>query len=353
MKALTINDLESLAIGAAILGSGGGGAPSYNQMITQYMFEKHEPVKIISLDELDPDMLIAPVAFMGAPLVALEKLPSGKEFKSILSLMEKILQIKPSVLMPAEIGGANAFTPLWVGAMLGLPVLDADLIGRAFPELQMSTGSLCGISPSPTFLANSFGNSFGIYRRTAHEIEQTARQMTVTMGSRAAVCLYHMLGEKAKSSVVPGTLSKAIEIGDAVKSARRLHINPASAVAKIVSGRKLTSGMIIDVNHRVENGFLKGQTLLKDDVGRISKLDYQNEFLLVRNDENILATTPDIITLMEQDSGTPITTASLAYGQRVDLLVLPAPDIWKTSRGLELVGPRYFGYDCDYLGGDL
>lgn len=39
--------------------------------------------------------------------------------------------------MAAEVGGANSFEPLVVGAKVGLPVLDADGMGRAFPELQV------------------------------------------------------------------------------------------------------------------------------------------------------------------------------------------------------------------------
>lgn len=41
------------------------------------------------------------------------------------------------VLMPAEIGGCNALTPFQPAAQLSVPVLDADLIGRAFPKVSM------------------------------------------------------------------------------------------------------------------------------------------------------------------------------------------------------------------------
>jgi uncharacterized protein len=42
-----------------------------------------------------------------------------------------------SALLCAEVGGGNCLEPLVVGARLGLPVTDADLMGRAFPELQV------------------------------------------------------------------------------------------------------------------------------------------------------------------------------------------------------------------------
>lgn len=350
MKEINIADLESLSLGAAILGSGGGGDPKYNQMITQYAIEQHGPVKIRSVRELKATDIVVPMAFMGAPLVALETLPSGKEFSTILKQIESDFHIKPSVIMPAEIGGGNAFTPLWVSVMKGIPVLDADLIGRAFPQLQMSTCTLNNVSASPAYLSDAFGDTVVIKAGNAHVLERLARHVVVGMGSRAAVALHLMGGVLAKATVVQGSLSKAIAIGNAVIEARHQKKDPATAVTNLVGGISLISGVIEDVNHRVENGFLMGKTTIRSDDGRSVVLEYQNEFLLARENVDVLATTPDIITLMEQETGSPITTASLAYGLRVDLIILPSPDVWKTVKGLELVGPRYFGYDCDYKG---
>ena len=39
--------------------------------------------------------------------------------------------------MSIEIGGMNGIDPLLTAAVLELPVVDADLMGRAFPELQV------------------------------------------------------------------------------------------------------------------------------------------------------------------------------------------------------------------------
>lgn len=39
--------------------------------------------------------------------------------------------------MSAEIGGLNAVEPLCVAALMDLPVIDCDGMGRAFPELQV------------------------------------------------------------------------------------------------------------------------------------------------------------------------------------------------------------------------
>jgi len=58
--------------------------------------------------------------------------------------------------------------------------------------------------------------------------------------------------------------------------------------------------------------------------------------------------TPDLICVVDSVSGDGIGTEAIRYGQRVDVLVLPAPPVFLSKRGLELVGPRAFGFDFDY-----
>ncbi|MDE0242286.1 MAG: DUF917 family protein, partial [bacterium] len=52
--------------------------------------------------------------------------------------------------------------------------------------------------------------------------------------------------------------------------------------------------------------------------------------------------------LMDVESGEAVGTETLRYGQRIAVVALPVPAILTTQRGLELVGPRAFGYDFDY-----
>lgn len=212
-----------------------------------------------------------------------------------------------------------------MAAKLGIPVLDGDTIGRAFPELQMSACTILGIKASPAYLADGFGNVEVIESDDSSVVEGLARKAAVRMGSRAAVALYIMSGMEAKKTVVAGTVTRAIEIG------REKEMTP------------LTSGIIIDVDTEVTGGFLCGTACLHTDSGNYY-LDYRNEFLRVRHNNQSIALTPDIISLIEQDSGIPVNTSLLQYGLRVNLIVLEAPAIWCTPRGMELVGPKVFGF---------
>lgn len=325
-------DLDALAIGAAILGSGGGGAPSYNRKLTEYCFVQYGTPKIIPPDKLSEDDFILPVAFMGAPLVALEKLPSGKEFPAILHALEKECGRKITALVAAEIGGANAFTPLWVGALLGLPVVDGDLIGRAFPELQMNSCHLHGLSCSPSALADATGDVLVMYPDSMEELERIARAETVRRGSRAAIALPPMSGDVAKKVLVPGTLTQAIQLGKALSLEDLLTVG---------RGRLIGEGIITDVNHTITGGFLQGN--IRIEGKETLELRYQNEFLVAKGNHGIVARTPSIITVLDQEFSTPITTAELAFGLSVKVIVLEAPAIWETPKGMALVGPEYFG----------
>ena len=59
--------------------------------------------------------------------------------------------------------------------------------------------------------------------------------------------------------------------------------------------------------------------------------------------------TPDLITVLDQERGHPITTEHLKYGQRCVVVGMPCNPIWRTEAGIAQVGPRYFKYDLDYL----
>lgn len=346
---IQIEDLENLALGAAILGSGGGGSPSYNRLIAQNMIEKYGPVKMLKVEKLSENDLVVPVAFMGAPLVGIEKIPSGKEFAQIVEAIEKHTNRRVTALISGEIGGGNALTPIWAAAMLKLPIVDGDLIGRAFPELQMTACTIKGIPPAPAFMADSLGNHVTLNASDPLTIERFARQITIGMGSRAAIAFHLLDANQAKDTVVRGSVSKALEIGRSITHAKNQNLNPITALLKATQGIRLASGMLTDINYNIEGGFLKGSVILLDECGKEITILFQNEYLLASSKDEILSTTPNIIMLTEQGTCAPITSAALRYGLRVDLITFAPADIWLTPKGLSLVGPQYFGYDTDYI----
>ena len=347
MRQIQLDDLDDMALGSALLGSGGGGDPAYNLIQAKYQLMKYGPVRLMDRTELKPDDLVVPVGFMGAPLVGIEKIPGDGEFLSIFEKIERYYGKKASALIPVEIGGGNAFVPFAIAGQLDLPVLDGDTIGRAFPELQMTSCHLKGVSTRPAFIADSLGNTIILEAINSQALERIARHATVAMGSSSALAMYLMTGAQAADSIIPGTVSQALAIGRTLSNSQKLGKDPLIPLLESTDGACLGSGKITDIDQKIVDGFLKGTVTIQSDSDCM-ELGYQNEYLIAKKNGKVVATTPDILMLIEQESGTPITSESLQYGIKVNLIALPAPELWQTAEGLKIVGPHYFGYNVTY-----
>jgi uncharacterized protein len=348
MKLLTKTDIEEIALGATIIGSGGGGDPLYHKLMVQRQIDQYGAIELISCDELHDDDLIIPLSMMGAPLVGIERLHTGREFEALLNMVAKVYGKQPRAVLPSEIGGANSLTPFLCSGSLSIPVLDADIIGRAFPELQMSSAEIMGVAACPAFMGDCYGNAVVIGARDGHTLEQYARSLTVEMGSVALVAIYPMTGFQAKQgAVLAGSVSRVKAIGNRILDAVKSQQNPAQVLMASMGARNLGLGMIDDMSCSIQDGFMRG-TVTVACRGSNQVIHYQNEYLVAYENDCVVASTPDIIVLLEEETGMPVTSERLSYGLRVHMLVLDSPDIWKTEKGLSLVGPRVFGFDFDY-----
>jgi DUF917 family protein len=170
------------------------------------------------------------------------------------------------------------------------------------------------------------------------------------MGGHAGLALCVMDGAHARATCVPRTLTLAKRIGEAIAAARAAGSDPIDATLAVAGGRRLFRGKIVDVERRTTRGFARGRVALES-LGGDGRLDveFQNENLIAsRPDGEVLAVVPDLITLVDADTGEPITTELLRYGFRVEVLVLPPSPVLTTAEALAVVGPRAFGYDLDY-----
>ncbi len=348
---ITLNDLEALALGAAVLGSGGGGDTAYDLLLAREELQQYGPVALVPIEEIPSDTWVLPVFFMGAPLVCLERLHSGNEFSLIVKHLEQVIPCKVGGLLPAEIGGSNALPAVYAAAALGLPVVDGDLMGRAFPCCNMCTPELHQLKPGPAIVVDTASNAVGIVRAVSgEEMERLLRGLTTAMGSDAAVCSHPMPQPVAAQVVLVGTLSYALRLGNSILSAQQRKQDPVEAVLEACGGRIVASGNIIDVEHWVESSFQNGRAIVAGGDSQ-TVIYFQNEFLAVfkEGQPRPLVTTPDLIVAFEHETGLPVAVERLQYGLRVSVVALPAPSVWTTPQGLELVGPAAFGFDWEYL----
>lgn len=349
-------DLDDLARGATLLGTGGGGDPYIGKMLVEQVLGDGS-ITILDPDELADDLFVIPTAQMGAPTVMVEKIPAGTEPSLSLRILEEHLGREADATMPIECGGINSMIPLIVAAETGLPVVDADGMGRAFPELSMETFAVYGVHGSPLALAGERGERVIIDTGDDdRQMEWLARAITIRLGGVGHIAEYAMTGADVKRTAVPRTLSMALALGRAIRVAREEHRSPFDAIRETLATtlyshmRTLFEGKVVDVDRRTTDGFAKGVARIAADSadsakGEGSELEirFQNENLIARLDGRTVAIVPDLICVVDSDSAEPITTEGLRYGQRVRVLGISTPELMRTPEALDAFGPKAFG----------
>jgi len=358
---ITVDDLPDLARGAAFLGTGGGGNPYVGQLMVKLaMSETGRELVLIDLSDVPDDALVIPTAMMGAPTCIVEKLPQGMEAAWSLRRLEQHLGKKAYATMPIEAGGVNSMIPLVVALRLGIPVIDADGMGRAFPELFHETFHIYGVQGTPMVITNDHNDQSVIETHDNYMAEWLARGLAIRMGGVAYIAEYPMDGVTAKRVSIAGTISVCLKVGRAIRYAREHHLDPFAYLIASLSetayspAKVIFTGKIIGVFRRTTDGFAKGQVKIQELgvpalSGRVLEIDFQNENLIARTQGASLAVVPDLICILDSDTAEPITTEELRYGQRVKVMVVSVPPIMRTKAALAVWGPRHFGFDMDYV----
>jgi uncharacterized protein len=351
-REITLDDIESLAVGAWILGTGGGGSPYLGLLNMRRLYAEGHRVGLMSPLDLADDDRVAVVSNMGAPLVGQERLADSRNIARAVQMQEEHHGWKFRAVMSLEIGGNNSIQPLMAAAHLALPVVDADTMGRAYPEAQMTSVAVGGLKPYPCALYDPRGIEAIVTQVPDWKwMERASRKICVEMGSIASTCKAPRTGAEVKEWGIHFTTSKAIGIGARVRAARRDHTDPIEAVLDEGRGKVLFRGKVVDVARRTTEGFLRGTATvegLDDDRGSRLKLAFQNEWVVAWRDGAPIAMSPDLICVLDTVSGNAFGTETIRYAMRVTVIALPAPAVFLSPKGLQHVGPRAFGYDIEF-----
>lgn len=355
MRILKEQDLDDLIRGCAILGTGGGGSPKRGLELVGSDLKAGREFKLIGLEEVPDDALVASPYMCGSisPEGEAESRSQDEGFESLRAFeaLEEYLGRKFFAVIPTEIGGGNTALALAVAARRGLPVVDADPAGRSVPELQHTTFYIKDVPIAPLALATS--QDIIILKEVGDDFraEELARAIAVASGNRAGVADHPVTGQTLKGAVIPGTLSKALAIGAAVRKARASGKDPVEAAVAAGKGYKLFEGRVAQAAWRIEEGFTIGELSIIGEGDYLShryRIWYKNEHIISWFDDEPDVMVPDLISVLDPRTGEAITNPNCREGMRVAVIGYPAPEIWRSPRGLELFGPRHFGYELDY-----
>lgn len=349
---LTQADLDAIELGANVLGTGGGGNPYTTKLYARELLKQGKSIGVVDPLNLPDDAAVVAVGGMGAPTVSIERIVRGDEFLEAVRAVERHTGRTVEALISKEIGGSNSMRPLLAAALGGLPVVDGDGMGRAFPELQMCTFFIYGLPVAPAALCDVRHNIV-LFDQVldAFWLERLARAVTIQMGCHAAYAMAPWSGAQIKRTAVRRTLTQARDIGRAILEARQRQQDPLPGLIASLRGTVLFYGKIIDVSRWITGGFARGQVIIEgldEHRGRQLRIEFQNENLMARDGDAVVCTVPDLICILDRDTATPINTELLRYGFRVVVLGLPAPAPLVTAEALRVVGPEAFGYDVAY-----
>jgi uncharacterized protein len=355
----TDQDIQDMARGAVFLGSGGGGDPYVGELYLRRQLAEGRQARIVKAAELPDDAFVISIAGVGAPTVLVEHLVSTHTLLRLLEASQQFYGRKVDALISAEIGGANSMFPLALGARAGIPVIDGDGMGRAFPHLEMTTFSVYGCSACPSVLMDDAGNVVHVQTTTDRIAEDVVRAVCASLGSMIYGSFYPMSGKQAKQLAVHDTISHTLEIGRRIRAARESQADPIRDLLEFLiqpaqqrHARELFSGRIVDVRHETRDGWHWGEALINSGRGDTPEfsIEIQNEYLVARHEGRTVTVVPDLIAVLDAESAEPLTAEMLSYGQRVTVIGYSAAPIMRRAESLKVFGPRMFGINEDFRG---
>lgn len=361
MKLLSPLDLEDILKGAAILGTGGGGELEEGRALIEHAFSQGKEFKLVGLDEAPDDALFCTAYMLGAIS------PVSEEEERKYSGLPRISE--PSIMVAyrrfqeylgrefygticCELGGSNTAVAFYAAAMSGHFILDADPAGRAVPEITHSTYYLNGLPAAPIVMANEFGETI-ISENVADDerAEHIVRALACVSRNDIAAIDHALELRELRDAIIPGTISKAMHMGGVSREALAAGKDIAQSVADAGQGFVAFRGQVGNSNWRTEDGFTLGEIEIAGSnafADHSYRIEVKNENMAAWFDDEIHATIPDLICLLDTDTGAAVTNPNYYEGQNVAVVILPAPEAFLTEKGLQSFGPGYIHLDHPY-----
>nr|WP_246233188.1 DUF917 domain-containing protein [Nakamurella aerolata] len=336
-------DLDRFLRGAALLGSGGGGeAALFGARLVDQL--PSDGLELVSMAEAVAAGLgtVAAVGMIGATSVLTEKLPNGNEIAGSVVAAERWCGRRIDAVMPVEAAGVNAILPVLTAAQLGLPLVDADFTGRALPRFDQL--SLVVARPQllrSATLAQPGGQLLVLDKCSPAELERAVRAYVGHSGGWAGATFGPFpLGELA-GAACEGTLARALALGGWLT---------AEALERLdeLAGAVLARGRVIEVVRSQGQQFTRSSFAVAAADGALLRIEAENEYVAAIRDGLPVATSPELICVLDRRTAEPIAVERLRFGDDVQVVALTGPPWWRAeARRLAAVGPRAFGVDLD------
>jgi len=326
MKTLTKQDLEDYVIGAVILGCGGGGSGERGKDLVKHAFEKGLEFKLADLDEFDDEDMLCIISGVGGgvpeearkkvePYAHLRDTDAEARFRHALRSIEELEEYigkKFASFVPSETGGGNGVMPMYLNALVGNPSVDGDSCGRAKPEIGISLTHVTGIPMAPISMLTPF-KEVVIAKSVIDDYrgEDITRHVAVASGGGVTATRSSGPVKQFRNGIARNQVSRCIKIGAAIRKAREAGEDPKEAFMEASGGVKVFEGTCTGYDAEGKGGFNWGHWYIKGEG------DYESHELKVWYKKTVFG--------------------------------VKAIDLWRTPKGIEVFGPKHFGFDLDFV----
>ncbi len=360
-------EVEDFVRGCTFLGTGGGGSPHTGLKILLEDLEKYGDIIIHGVEDIRDDAYVVTPYLMGSiapktPELIAKMASLGMTRKIGLAErilvyavmeLEKYLGVEFDGVVAVELGGGNTPGPVDVAVVLGKKIVDGDYAGRAIPEIDQITPYIHDIPPYPAVYVDEYGNKTVVAKSINYAMaERIGKLVSVASFGLVGGANFALTGKEMKKIIIPGTLTEAYTIGKTLREAVEAGKDPAIEVAKKMNGYVLFKGVVERKEWEDREGYMWGTTHLKgieNFENHRAKIWFKNENHMMWFDDKVIATSPDIIAVINASTGEPITNTDIKEGSVVSVVGLKGREPFKTPKGLEVLGPSHFGFDVEYV----
>ncbi|MBW1713566.1 MAG: DUF917 domain-containing protein [Deltaproteobacteria bacterium] len=359
-------ECQDFVRGSCFFGTGGGGDPASGlEMLFEDMAAGYE-LTWIDPDELDeaamtccawgmgsiaprdPEETQAALARLGVPGPV-----HDRNLAVAVQELEAYAGVKVEAIIPLEPGGRNSPNPLSSGARLGIPLLDGDYAGRAIPEIVQILPSIAGHKPWPAAAVDVYGDVTIIRQAAAPPMaERIGKHLALAAFGSVAMAGFLLPAKEVRQLIVPGTASRSLKVGQSIRQAREEGQDPVRAALEASGARLLFQGSVVDRDWEDRDGYMFGNTYLRganDFQGQEMRIWFKNENHVTWLNNKPHVTSPDLIVVLEAVTGRPLTNTVIAKGMSVSVLGLAAAPGLRAPQGLQVLSPKWFGFDFPYV----
>jgi DUF917 family protein len=347
------------------MGIGGGGKPEVGLKVLADGLDEGLTIEWIDVDDIADDTWTASAYGMGstAPITpeteaeieraGLKRGLAGREMETALQELADYAGVTLGAVVPVELGGSNTPVPLVVAARLGLPVVDGDYAGRAVPEEMQGTPYLYEKDSFPLASVDEWGNVCILKQASdPHMLERIGKMLSVAAYGSCYLASTLLTGAEVKEILIRGTLTYCLDLGAAVREARDRGDDPVEAIVDFTGGWLMFTGEVERKEWEDRDGYMYGTTWSKGTgpfAGHTFRCWFKNENHISWIDDEPLVTSPDLIAIVDPETGEGRINTYIAAGDRVAVIGIKGPEVFRSERGLTGAGPRYFGFDVEYM----